>query len=91
VLGSRDVVVAIHGEQRGTSVLNARLEDCSIDDLSKLQAAAGAQAGDGVSLSGFPSSGDAAGPASFWVGLGPPDGAGARAALTDAIREARRR
>ena len=89
VLGSRDVVVAIHGDKRGSSVLSARLEDCAIEDLSRLQAAAGMDTGDGVSLNGFPSSGDAAGPASFWIGLGPPDGAAARIALTDAIRAAR--
>ena len=89
ILTARDVLVAIHGEKRGTSVLTARLEDCEISDLSALQAAAGV-ADTGVSLTGFPGSGEpGAGPASFWIGLGPPDGDAARAALTAAIRTAK--
>jgi len=88
ILTPRDVLVAIHGEKRGTSTLHARLEDCEISDLSKLQAAAGIS-DDGISLSGFPGSSDT-GPASFWIGLGPPDGEAARTALAGAIRAAKR-
>lgn len=88
ILTARDVIVAVHGVKRGTSALHARLEDCSIADLSRLQAAADVDTGEGVSLTGFPGSSDHA-PASFWIGLGPPEGDAARDALTDAIRKAR--
>lgn len=89
VLTPGDVLVGIHGERRGTSVLYARLTDCEVSDLGRLQAAAGVDAGDGVSLSGFPGYGEG-GPASFWIGLGPPDGDAARAALTAAIGAAKK-
>ena len=86
VLAPSDVLVAIHVEQRGTSVLHARLEDCIIDEFSRLRATARAEAGDGFSLSGFPGWGPEGGRSSFWIGTGPPDGEAARTALIEAIR-----
>jgi hypothetical protein len=45
---------------------------------------------DGVSVTGFPTSvGGTTGRASFFVGLGPPDGGDARVALEDAVRRAK--
>jgi hypothetical protein len=83
-LGPRDLLVCTHGEQRGTSVLSARLEDVAIEELSL------APAGDGMSVSGFATSTEGqARVASYYVGLGAPDGDAAREALRDAVRAAR--
>jgi hypothetical protein len=76
VLGVRDLLVATQGEQRGTTVLSARLEDVGLDSLSL------APAGDGMSVSGFASSVEGeARVASFYVGLGEPAGDDAREAV----------
>jgi hypothetical protein len=83
VLGPRDLLVATHGERRGTAVLSARLEDLEVGSLMPQLA------GDGMDVTGFPVSGPEAGPASYHIGLGPPDGDAARAALEDAIRVAK--
>jgi hypothetical protein len=88
VLGAKDVLVATHGERRGTAVLAARLED--IDVGSALDHRAAEMGDDGVTVTGFPTSvGGATGRGSFFVGLGPPDGGDARAALEDAVRRAK--
>jgi hypothetical protein len=84
VIGTRDLLVATHGEQRGTTVLSARLEDVGLDSLTL------APADDGMSVSGFASSVEGeARVASFYVGLGAPAGDDARAALREAVRAAK--
>ncbi len=88
-LGSRakDVLVATHGEKRGTAVLAARLDDTDVSALCELS---GSSADDGMSVNGFPVSGsEGNGRGSFYVGHGPPEGAAARAALIEAIRAAK--
>lgn len=84
ILGDRDVLVATHGERRGTAVLSARLEDVDVAPLALA-------IDDGVSITGFATSveGQAA-RGSFFVGLGPPDGDAAREALDEAVRAAKR-
>jgi hypothetical protein len=87
VLGAKDVLVGVHGEQRGTSVLAARLEDVEITPLGDLLGSTG---DDGVSVTGFPVSVEgSSGRGSFFVGLGPPAGEAAKAALDEAIRAAK--
>jgi hypothetical protein len=92
VLAPRDVLVCVHGEHRGTSVLTARLEDLdtsdSLMDLAHRQGLAIED--EGITLTGFAVSGPGGGRGSFWVGLGDPDGAQARTAIGEAIRAARR-
>ena len=84
VIGMRDLLVATHGEQRGTTVLSARLEDVGLDSLTL------APAGDGMSVSEFASSVEGqARVGSFYVGLGAPAGDAARAALRDAVPAAK--
>ena len=88
VLGAKDVLVGTHGERRGTAVLAARLED--VDVGSALDHRAAEMGDDGVTVTGFPTSvGGTTGRGSFFVGLGPPDGREARAALEDAVRSAK--
>jgi len=89
VVGARDVLVATHGEHRGTSVLSARLED--VDVGSSLDAMAAAQGDTGVTVTGFPvAAGDGGGTrGSYFIGLGAPDGDAARAALEAAVRAAK--
>ena len=68
VIGAKDVLVCTHGEQRGTAVLTARLEDVDTED--KLAAM---RNDSGVSVNGFPvSGGEGTGRGSFFVGLGAP-------------------
>jgi hypothetical protein len=86
VIGERDVLVGTHGEHRGTAVLAARLDDVDTSDpFASLATDAG------VSVNGFPVSaeGGGTGRGTFFVGLGPPAGDAARAALEDAIRSAK--
>jgi hypothetical protein len=83
-LGPRDLLVCTHGEQRGTTVLSARLEDVGIDNLTL------APAGDGMSVSGFATTVEGqARVGSYYVGLGAPDGDAAREALREAVRAAK--
>jgi hypothetical protein len=83
-LGARDLLVCTHGEQRGTTVLSARLEDVGLDNLTL------APAGDGMSVSGFAGSVEGHGRvASYYVGLGAPDGDAARDELKEAVRAAK--
>jgi hypothetical protein len=91
VLGGRDVLVATHGEQRGTTVLTARLEDVAVGSVAdRLVAAGAAREDEGVTVTGFPVAVEGAGGrGSFFVALGPPDGATARATLEDAVRPAK--
>src|SRR3954454_11575807 len=49
VIGEKDVLVCTHGEQRGTAVLTARLEDVDTED--KLAAM---RNDSGISINGFP-------------------------------------
>ena len=84
VVGPGDLLVATHGERRGTAVLSARLEDLQVGSLLPQLA------GDGMDVTGFAVSGpDGGGPGSYHIGLGPPDRDAARAALEDAIRAAK--
>jgi hypothetical protein len=86
VIGPKDVLVASHGEHRGTAVMAVRLEDA---DMSDPFASLRDRVDDtGVHLGGFPVSGEG-GRGTLFVGLGPPDGERARAALEDAIRRAK--
>lgn len=87
VLGPKDVLVATEGEQRGTAVLTARLEDVDTGSLAGHLAATGIAPEDGASITGFAvgDAGGGTGRGSYFVGLGPPDGAAARAALDAAI------
>ena len=88
VLGARDVIVATYGEQRGTAVLTARLED--VDVGSPLDAKAAELGDEGVTVTGFPVSVEGgSGRGSFFVGLGAPDGDAAHEALLDAVRGAK--
>jgi hypothetical protein len=91
VLGPKDVLVGIHGARRGTSVLAARLEDVDTSSLAERLAAGGVKIDDvGVTITGFPVAVEGVtGRGSFFVGLGPPDGEEARAALNDAISRAK--
>ncbi|HEY6888647.1 MAG TPA: hypothetical protein VI300_12735 [Solirubrobacter sp.] len=91
VIGAKDVLVATHGEKRGTAVLAARLDDTDVSAMSaRLSELSGASADDGMSVNGFPvSGGEGNGRGSFYVGLGPPEGDAARAALIEAIRAAK--
>jgi hypothetical protein len=91
VLGPKDVLVGIHGEERGTSVLAARLEDVETTQLSELLRRTGAELEDeGVSITGFRvTSEGATARGSFFVGLGPPEGETAKAALAETIRAAK--
>ena len=91
VLGPKDVLVGVHGAERGTSVLAARLEDVDTSSLAERLAGTGvALDDDGVSITGFPVSVEGAtSRGSFFVGLGPPEGERARTALNDAIRGAK--
>jgi hypothetical protein len=89
VIGAKDVLVANHGEQRGTAVLAARLEDVEVG--SSLDRLAAERTGDeGVTVTGFPVAGEGVtSRGSYYVGLGPPDGASARGALETAVRRAK--
>jgi hypothetical protein len=85
VIGARDILVCRHGENYGTVALTCRLEDATV--AGPMLAAEGE---DGVSITGFP--GSAAGvsaAASYYVGLGAPDGEAAKAALTAAVTQAK--
>lgn len=87
VIGAKDILVATHGEKRGTVVLHARLDAAAITELPAI---GGISPDDGMSVDGFPTSGaEGSTSASFYVGLGAPDGPAARAALTEAIRTAK--
>jgi hypothetical protein len=89
VIGARDLLVATHGEQRGTAVLSARLED--VDVGSSLDDMAAAQGDTGVTVTGFPVSAadGGSGRGSYFVGLGAPAGDAARAALEQAVMAAK--
>jgi hypothetical protein len=91
VIGAKDVLVATHGDKRGTAVLATRLDDAAVSSLSeRLGATSDVSADDGMSVNGFPvSGGEGSGRGSFYVGLGPPEGGAARTALVEAIRTAR--
>jgi hypothetical protein len=82
VVGPRDVLVATHGEHRGTAVLVGRLEDLETVSLP---------GADGISIDGFPASveGGGTGRGSVFVGLGPPAADAARDSLTAAIKQAK--
>jgi len=87
VIGAKDILVATHGDKRGTAVLHTRLEAAAI---GARPAIGNIDPDDGMSVGGFPTSGpDGGASASFYVGLGAPDGQVARAALTEAIRAAK--
>jgi hypothetical protein len=83
VLGPKDVYVCTSGAHRGISVMVARLEDVHLDDLGGLL-----DTKDGMSVNGFPVSGEEA-RGSLYVGLGAPAGERARGALEEAIRRAK--
>lgn len=91
VIGAKDVLVATQGDKRGTAVLATRLDDADVSSLSeRLSGASGVSSDDGMSVNGFPvSGGEGSGRGSFYVGLGPPEGAAARTALLEAIRAAK--
>ena len=88
VIGQRDLIAVTHGEKRGTAVLTARLED--VDVGSSIDRMAAERGDEGVTLTGFPVSVEGVtSRGSFYVGLGPPDGDAARAALEGAVRAAK--
>jgi hypothetical protein len=86
-----DLLVATHGERSGTAVLVARLEDLELGSLTATLRARGMDVPEtnGVDVTGFAVSGPDGGRGSYHVGLGPPAGEAARAALEQAIRAAR--
>ena len=89
VIGAKDVLVARYGMKAGTQVLAARLEDADTQGVSaETYAAAGIAPGDGMSVNGFRHSGES-GRASFYIGLGAPEGDHARDALEAALRHAK--
>jgi hypothetical protein len=88
VLGRHDVLVATHGEHRGTAVLAARLEDVQVG--SAVDRLAAARGDEGVTVTGFPVAAEGVtSRGSFFVGLGAPDGEHARTALDAAVRHAK--
>ena len=89
VIGARDVLVANHGEERGTAVLAARLEDVEVG--SSIDRLAAERTGDdGVTVTGFPVAVEGVtSRGSYYVGLGPPHGERAREALEAAVRQAK--
>jgi hypothetical protein len=90
VIGARDVLVATHGEERGTAVLAARLEDVDVGSPADRLAAERAGHDDGVTVTGFPVAVEGVtSRGSFFFGLGPPDGEAAREALEAAVRAAK--
>jgi hypothetical protein len=91
VIGPRDLLVAVGEERGGASVLLARLEDLELGSLTELLRARGLDVPDegGVDVTGFAASGPDGGRATYHIGLGPPAGDEARAALEQAIRSAR--
>ena len=91
VLGAKDILVATHGEHRGTAVLAARLEDVEVgSSVDRLDLDGVAIEREGVTVTGFPVAVEgSAGRGSFFVGLGAPDGEAARAALDAAVRRAK--
>lgn len=91
VLAAKDLLVATHGARRGTAVLNARLEDVEVASLADRLNAMGLELGDdGVTVTGFPVSVEGVtSRGSYFIGLGPPEGENARAALIEAVREAK--
>jgi hypothetical protein len=91
VIGGRDVLVCVSGDKRGTTVMSTRLEDTDLRALAdRLSVVGGKLPDDGMSVNGFPvSSEGTTGRGSLWVGLGPPEGDAAHAALEAAIRSAK--
>jgi hypothetical protein len=91
VIGGKDVLVCVSGAKRGTTVMTTRLEDADLRSLAdRLGVAGGKVPDDGMSVNGFPvSNAGSTGRGSLWVGLGPPEGADAHAALEEAIRSAK--
>jgi hypothetical protein len=88
VLGGKDVLVATHGERRGTAVLAARLEDVEVG--SPVDRLAAQRGDEGVTVTGFPAAVEGiTSRGSYFVGLGAPDGESARAALAAAVRDAK--
>jgi hypothetical protein len=88
VLGAKDLLVATHGEHRGTAVLAARLDDIEVGTAADRLAAA--HDDEGVTVTGFPVAVEGAtARGSFFIGLGAPDGERARAALDAAVRHAK--
>jgi hypothetical protein len=88
VLGGKDLLVATHGQRRGTAVLAARLEDVEVG--SPVDRLAAQRGDEGVTVTGFPVAVDGnTSRGSYFVGLGAPDGERARAALAAAVREAK--
>src|SRR4029079_14832117 len=85
VIGAKDVVVCTHGEQRGTAVLTARLEDVDTEDKLAAMRNDSGRVVNGCPVSG----GGGTGRGSFFFGLGDPDGDAAKAALDSAIRAAK--
>jgi len=85
VIGAKDVLVCTHGEQRGTAVLTARLENVDTEDRLATM-----RNDSGISINGFPvSGGEGSGRGSLFFGLGAPDGDAAREVLESAIRAAK--
>jgi len=90
VIGAKDVLVANHGEERGTAVLAARLEDVEVGSSPLDRLAAERTGDDGVTVTGFPVAVEGVtSRGSYYVGLGPPEGARAREALEEAVRSAK--
>ena len=91
MLGARDVLVATHGEERGTAVLSARLEDVDVASLADRLGGRGIEIADeGVTITGFATSVEGqATRGSFFVGLGAPANQSARATLHEAVRVAK--
>ena len=98
VIGPADVLIGIHGEHRGTSVLHARLEDVELSDLAQRLAVgnpklaqAASMVGEGIEVMGFATTvdGQTSHGGSFFFGTGDPDGLSARTALEAAIRAAK--
>jgi hypothetical protein len=88
VIGAKDVLVATHGEERGTAVLAARLEDADVG--SPVDRLAAERGDEGVTVTGFPVPVEGVtSRGSFFVGLGSPDGQRAREALEAAVRQAK--
>jgi hypothetical protein len=92
VIGPSDLLVATPGERGGPAVLLARLEDLELGSLTAMLRARGMDVpeAEGVDVTGFQVSGpNGGGRGTYHIGLGPPAGEAARAALEQAIRAAR--
>jgi hypothetical protein len=94
VSGGSLLIAIVQDDADHASVLHARLTDLSLRDrlgeaLAQLGGQAASAAASGLHLTGFPPEGPSQGVGSYFFGLGSPDGEAVRAAVTEAIGNAK--